>query len=71
MNDGTEVHGFVDQSKKIQRISFLVVGEDFLLSFNIFSNFFLADFFWLAFLVWCFWYFDSVQVVPISLEENI
>ena len=43
MNDGTEVHGFVDQGKKIQRISFLVVGEDFFVNF--FSNFFLADFF--------------------------
>ena len=32
--------------------------------------FFLTDFL-VAFLVWCFWYFDSVQVVPISLEENI
>ena len=52
MNDGTEVHGFVDQGKKIQRISFLVVGKDFfLLSVDFFKNFFLTDFFG-----WPFWF---------------
>ena len=52
MNDGTEVHGLVDQSKKIQRISFLVVGNDFfLLSVNFFLADFLVGLFGLVFLV--------------------